>query len=234
MQNQPQNQPDREMSLMEKMEAMRGMMGFPAMTVMVFLRHNLGYRFLHPGHLLSMGGILFVLGALAQDSPNHEALMLFGVLVPVLGLAQRFRRWLEIRRGVRLHSFYIGDSIFEAKWFPNFLKRKRRFTRIFDPLACVIGGACLLGVCPSLGMWLVFSGFALRVVEDTVYRQELNRDLDTLDGMIVSEVQAETVDRFAEPPAEVRQQQESNEGIATGLSEDIQQKIKQRGKPRRN
>jgi hypothetical protein len=233
MQSQRQTQPDQGMSFTEKMNVMRGLMGFPALTVMVFLRRNLGYRFLHVGHIFAMSGILFIVGTLATDSPNHEGLILFALLIPVFGLAQRFRRWLEMRRGIRQHSFYIGDSIFESKRTPKFLRR-RLIARFFDPLFCVFGGLALGNVCPLLGLWLILSGFALRVLEHTVYVKELNRDLDTMDGMIVSEVQADTVDHFSESPAEVRQQEQNREGIATGLSEDIQGKIKHRSQARRH
>lgn len=226
-------QPQSEPTFSEKMEMTRNLMVFPALTVMVLLRNNLGYRLLNPLHIFSMALLLFVLGTLATNTPNHEALQLFGGLVFVFGFGQRFRRWIDYRRGLILHSYYVGDSIFESKRMPMFLRRNRRFTRIVDPLLCVIGGICLLGFCAPLGMWLIFSGFALRTVEDTVYRKSQNRDLDIIDAVIVSEVEAEKVEKFTRTSDPRRAQVIVEDAVPTGPGPDIEEQIKRRSAKRK-
>ena len=215
------------MTFSDKMEMMRNLMVFPALTVMVLLRKNLGYRLLNPLHICGMALLLFVVGALAINTPRHEALQWFAGAVLFLGIGQRVRRMIDAWRGIRLHSYYIGDSMFVSKRMPKFLRRNRRFTRFFDPFVCIIVGVLLLEPCRPLGAWLILSGFALRVLESTVHKRSENRDLDTIDGMIASEVQAETVEEFMDGPDDRRQHQDAAEGIPTGLSSDIQRKIDQ-------
>jgi hypothetical protein len=169
--------------------------------------------------------VLFVVAAFAQHTEKPEALMLYAVLMLIVGLGKRFVRWMEIRRGIKQHSQYIGDSVFEFQWLPAIVKKNRRLTSWFDPLACVLIGFHLLKISPALGGWLIFSGFALRVLEDTVYRREFNHSLDTVDGVVSSEVQADTVERFSEPSAQTQQEQNSDGGLPTGLSLDLQQRI---------
>jgi hypothetical protein len=220
-------QPQREMSYAEKMELVQNLMTLPALTVMVCLRRNLGYRLLNPLHLLIMATVLCVIATFAQETPGSEWMPRFAAIMFIFGNGQRIRRWMDQRRGIRQHSYYIGDSIFAGKWLPAFLRRNRRFTRHFDPLACIIGGLCLLDASRGLAVWLVFSGLALRVLEDRVYRREQNQDLDTIDGMIASDVQAQAVEGFTAKPQARRQ---DDQGIATGLSADIEQQIKHRNK----
>ena len=221
-----QQPPQREPSFSEKMQMMENLMVFPALTVMVLLRKNLGYRLLSPPRICGMAFLLFVVGALATNTPNHEALQVFAGLVFFFGIGQRVHRWNDARRGIRQHSYYIGDSRFEFKRMPAFLRRNRRFTRFFDPLACVIGGVLLLELCRPLGLWLVFSGLALRVLESQVQRRSQNRDLDTLDSMIESEVQEEVVEHYA---MRIHNQTDRTvNGIPTGCAADIQKTILRR------
>lgn len=219
-------QPQREATFAEKMQFVQNLMFFPALSVMVLLRRNLGYRLLNPLHIAGVALVLFVFGALAIDIPNHEALQLFAGLVFVAGLAQRLRRWIDIRRGAQLHSFYVGDSRFERKWFPAFLRRNRRFTRIFDPLLCIIGGILLLEPCRPLALWFVLSGLALRFLECKVRRESQDRDFDTRDSMIESEIQEDVLEQYS-----MRIHKPSDgevNGIPTGYAADIQKTILRR------
>ena len=57
------------------------LMQFPAMTVMVFLRKDLGYRFLNPFGLLAVTCLVLLLAAFAKpyDEPGGLGLLLFAV-----------------------------------------------------------------------------------------------------------------------------------------------------------
>lgn len=221
-----QQQPQREPTFPEKMQMVQNLMVYPALTVAVLLRKNLGYRLLNPLHICGMAFLLFVLGSMAGGVPNHEALQLFAVLVFFFGIAQRIRRWIDARRGIRLHSYYIGDSRFEFKRMPAFLRRNRRFTRLFDPLLCIISGVWLLEPCRPLGLWLLVSGCALRALESSVQRRSQERERDTLDNIIESEVQEEVVERYS---MRIHNQTGGTvNGIPTGCSADIEKTILRR------
>lgn len=223
-----QQPPQSNLTFWQKIEMMRAAAMLPALTVMVILRRNLGYRFLNPAYLFGMAFALVVVSALAQQSRNPEGLLIFAAIMLVAGLVERFKRWRETHRGVRKHSYYIGDSYLEFKWLPAFMRRHRRVERFLDPLVCFIFGVLLLALSRALGMWLIFSSFCLRVFEDAVFRRQLDRELDTLDGMIASEDQVEIVERYS-VSVEIRRRQKSDSGgIPTGLSPDIQRKIEQR------
>ena len=223
-----QPQPDRGLNFSEKMRMMENLMVFPALSVMVLLRKNLGYRLLNPGWLGGVALFLFVIGGLATGTPNHGALQWFAGLVLWAGLVQRLRRWRDLRRGVVAHSYYIGDSRLLCRWFPAFLRRNRRFTRFFDTSLCILGGVFLLEPCRPLGLWLLLSGFALRVLESRVLRRSRERDLDTVDSMIESEEQTETVEEFIERPRQNGHPQGAAGSIPTGLSPDLERLVKKR------
>jgi len=222
---QPQPQSWNDLPLRQRIEIMQWLCTFPALTVMVFLRRNLGYRLLSPLSLCVVAAVMFLISTFAQHTPNPEGLQIFALLVLFVGASQRWSRWKEIRRGVRLHTYYIGDSCLEFRWLPGFIRRNRRIPRFFDPLFCFAIGALLFMVSPALGGWIVFSGFCLRTFEDAVYRKELERDLDTLDGLIASEVQAEAVEHFSEAPKEERRHADLSTGIPTGLAPDVEEVI---------
>lgn len=213
------------MSLAEKAQFVRGVMNLCALTVLVFLRHRLGYRLLNPLALMVMTFALFVLASFKRHTPNPQALMLFAVVMCAVGIAKRFKRWIDARRGIRIHSYYIGDSIFECRWFPQFLLHNRRFTRFFDSFVCLGAGIAVFEFSPVLGGWLIFCGFCVRALEAQAYQQQFERDLDTVDGLIMSGVQSETVDRFSEPSETTQQQSANSPGIPTGLSRELKAKI---------
>lgn len=199
-----------------------------ALTVMVVLRDRLGYRIIGPIRLPVMALVMFLVAAFAHRTPNAVALQLFAGLVLVIGLGKKFACWLDLQRGNRRHSFYVGDSVLQFQWLPGWLRRNRRVSRFGDPLVCMASGIALWHIAPALGSWLFVSGFSLRFVENLVYRQEFQRDLNTLDGLVLSESQAETVERFSEPAPEMLQQQDSADAVSTGLSPELQNRIAQR------
>jgi hypothetical protein len=95
---------------------------------------------------------------------------------------------------------------------------------------CVVIGFWLLRYSVCLALWLLFAGVALRAYEDAIYKRELRQRLDTVDGFVMSEMQAEHVERYSDQTAAHPQQQRT--GIPTGLGVDIQDRIKS-GKSKR-
>jgi len=201
---------------------------FPALTLMVLLRRDLGYRLLNPAVLLAVFGILAVVTILA--TPGNEAarpvdLLIFAALGFCNGIAQRIRRWWDMERNVRQHSYYIGTSPFHKHWLPAFFRRNRRSARLLDPLFCAAIGLALLPFSHALALWLIFSAFCLRAYEDTIFNRERTQELDISDGLIESQIQGEHVERYSEPSA-AGQNPPAEAGVPTGIGEDIKPKIK--------
>jgi hypothetical protein len=220
---QPQNP-----SFREQYATAQWLMRFPALTVMVFLRRDLGYRLLNPAWLIAGTGFLFVITVLTQphtEGANPIDLLFFVLGALILGIYQRVKRWRELNRGIPQHSYYIGTSPFDYRWLPMFCRRNRRMARLADPIFCALIGLAVFPCSRALAMWLVFSGFCLRSLEYAVHQKQRNRDLDTIDGLINAEIQSETVEHF-ERPTDAQQQPAS--GIPTGLGEDIQNQIKRK------
>jgi hypothetical protein len=98
--------------------------------------------------------------------------------------------------------------------------------RFVDPIFCFIVGTILLFIFPMFGFWLCGAGACLRVWEADIREMSINRDLDTLDGIINSKVQAQVVEQFEEPPDAAQSQPQS--AVPTGLADDIQHRIQRR------
>jgi hypothetical protein len=110
---------------------------------------------------------------------------------------------------------------------PAFLKAHRRIYRFVDPAACFVA-AMLIGIFFSqpLARWIAFSSFALFIFEQTLFEKQLDRDLDILDGLVVAEVQAETVKHFTgEQPDDKQRTLDETSGIPTGVAFDIHRQI---------
>jgi hypothetical protein len=83
----------------------------------------------------------------------------------------------------------------------------------------------ILPMSHGLGMWVSFSGFALFMVEQFSYEKDLERALDTVDGLIESEVQQQVVEHFDEggPQPTPRSRPlsiEETAGVPTGIAPD--------------
>ena len=222
-------QPEQPKSFREQYAFALWLCQFPALSVMVFLRRDLGYRLLNPLSLIAVTGLLVVVSVLAQPG-NADArpvfLIVFALCFFSLGMFQRLKRWRELNRDVRQHSYYIGTSPFDFHWLPMIFRRNRRLARFIDPLFCALIGAAFIPFSHALAMWLLFSAFCLRAYEYAIHKKERHLNLDTLDGLIVSEAQAETVERF-EPTPGARPQPPSS-GIPTGMGQDVGEHIKRR------
>lgn len=200
---------------------------YPAITLLVLLRRDVGYRLLSPFRLLATCAVICVLTIFATPG-NEEGrpydLLLFCVVVFLFGFAQRIRRWLEFNRGGRQqHSFYIGSSPFDFRWLPNFVRRNRRVGRYIDPLFFSGIGILLMPVSRFLALYLIFAAFCLRAFEHMAWNNERERQLDMMDSLIASENQAHTLDQFQRAPQTPPQQ---DAAIPTGLAEDIKAHIK--------
>jgi len=205
------------------------LMQFPALSVMVFFRHDLGYRLLDPVRVLGITIFLVFFGVLAQpgnESAEPIALFYFGGAFFVLAVAQRIKRWLQFNRAVRQHSYYIGTSPFAFRWLPAFMRRNRRVARFIDPLFCALVGAACYPLSHALAGWLFFSAFCLRAYEFMIYERDRNLDMDTIDGLINAENQGQTVEHFENAEGTAPRPQSS--GIPTGLGYDVQEHIKRR------
>ena len=205
------------------------LMQFPALSVMVFFRHDLGYRLLDPLRMLGITIFLIFFGVLAQpgnESAEPIALFYFGGAFFILAVAQRIKGWWKFNRAIRQHSYYIGTSPFAFRWLPVFMHRNRRVARFIDPLFCGLIGFACYPLSHALACWLVFSAFCLRAYEFMIYERDRNLDMDTIDGLINAESQGQTVEQF-ENVQDTRPQQQAT-GIPTGLGQDVREHIRRR------
>jgi hypothetical protein len=215
---QKQNRSSNDLSIFQQMEMARWLSLFPALTVMIVLRRNLGYRILNPLWLFGIAAVMFVVGEVARQTPNAEALHLFAGLIIALGLVERGRRWWQVRNGLVMHSYYLGDSRLEYGWLPAFLRRSRRLARFLDPLIAFATGAAVMSLSPVLGLWLLFSGASLRLIESTAHRRQIERDFDTVDSLVDACSQARAANRLR---GEGRGAQAGYDPIPTGLAPDL-------------
>ena len=227
-----EDQPQKGIStLSEKVDLLRKISIFPALTVMIFLRRGIGFRLLKTNWLVVLAiimiGVALVFPTIA--APFGPALIIYALAMLGWGLFQRWQRWKDITLGVRWHTYSPGISYFEAIPWPVFLQSHRRINRFVDPLAVCIVGIVALVVSHLLGLWIELAALFLFVYEQQLYDAMLNRDLDTLDGLIAAEVQGETVKHFqqAQPEDKIRSIDDTA-GIPTGVAPDIERLVAQR------
>ena len=221
-----------DLPLGQKVEVARNLMPYPALTLMVFLRRDLGYRLVNPTWLWGVTVVEIVASVffhICWNATGPNLLFDFAVLSFAFGLYQRFKRKRELDSSVLQHSFYIGDSRLRFAGMPGFFLRKRRVERFIDPIVCfIIGTLLILAHQPLLGMWICMSAACLRVLEADVREKGQNRDLDIMDSLIVSEGQTKVVEKFEPPPAASPAGHRLDSHVPTGLADDIQEHIKRR------
>ena len=92
-----------DMTIPEKMELVRTLSLFPAITVMVFIRRKLGFRMMKPTWLVVLTIIMLlipvVFSAVAQ--PFGFLMVIYALAMLGLGLFQRWQRWKELCNGER-------------------------------------------------------------------------------------------------------------------------------------
>jgi hypothetical protein len=223
----PKQPPEpKPMTILEQLEIIQWAMRFPALSVMVFLRQDIGYRMLNPIALIGIAFVMLVFAGLFRPESRPEDLWIFTAVMLALGFGQRLARWRQIGHGVNKHSYSLGTSCFESAGIPEFLRRNGRANFFLDPACCIIAGFILLHFSRALGAWLIISGLCLRFYEYAIFRKEMHQVLDIGDSLITSTVQSEIVEHF-EKPSSARPAQQS-QGIPTGLGSDIEQHIEQR------
>lgn len=199
---------------------------FPALTLMVITRRDIGYRLVSPFTLIPAFGLLAVVAVLAMPgnaAAHPEHLLIFAGVGFANGLAQRIRRWRDVNRGVNHHSYYIGNSVFDFRWLPHSARRNRRAARYIEPFFWAGIGFALLPFSRALAVWLIFAAFCLRGFENQIFERQRNRELDLMDSVIVAENQARVLEQYEQsqnPP-----QPQASTGIPTGLGDDIAKKI---------
>jgi hypothetical protein len=212
---------------MQKFAMAEWFMQFPSLTLCVFLRNDIGYRLLNPGVLLAVFGLLAVVAILAMpgnQTARPVALLIFAVLGFFKGIAQKIRRWRDLERNVRQHSYYVGTSPFD-QWLPAFFRHNRRTARLLDPLVCAAIGLALLPIFRALALWIIFSAFCLAAHENAIFNRKRTQELDTADGLIDSQIQGEHVERYSEP-SDAGQTPPAEAGVQTGIADDISEQVK--------
>jgi hypothetical protein len=218
-------------TLFEKAKIIQALALFPAITVMVFIRHKLGFRMMKPIWLVIMTAIILVVSAVAGEvaKPFASLFVIYALAMLGLGLYQRYLRWGDLAKGARWHTYSPGISYLEMLPIPPFFLIKRRVNRFLDPLACAIAGLLLALLSRALGAWVVFSALALFIYEQALYERMLEQDLDILDGLVAAEVQSEVAQHYEGPQADQQQMQlEQTAGIPTGVAPDIHRQVELR------
>ena len=216
----PQSTPEasRQMSLRDKADGMVRLASYPALSLMLFLRRDIGSRVLAPGvGIIAL--IIIMLSAFVRPQNRPKDLFIFGLIVLIEGCRQRYLRWQEFHQGVRQHSFYIGCSRFKNEHTPPFLSQKRRIERFVDYGVAFAVGTLLLHLSPALGAWIMFAAVCLGVLETAVHLKLTSDQLDMVDGLVKSEVQSDAVDRFAEADSVAGQL--GGQALPTGIGADI-------------
>ena len=226
-----QQVPQQELTLSEKAKIIQNLAGYPALTMMVFIRRKVGYRMLKPSRLITMAFILKFLDGLTYlipfASPAGEIFAEFPLVMLAFGFFQRWRRWKELCNGERWHTMSPGISYLELLPLPDFLRAHRRIYRFVEPFSLFIG-SMLIGMFLSqgLGRWVFFCSFCLFIYEQAIYERQIDRDLDVLDSMIAAEVQKETVEFFEAPESQQQERTiQETSGIPTGVAFDIHKQI---------
>ena len=214
----------------EKMATAELIAMVPAMTLMLNSRKDIGARLAR--RQIAISGILLLLGVgyfVELQQPNRSpVLILIGFVTLFQYGFHLLRRWREFRRGASEHSYYLGTSGFEFRWMPKFIRRSRVMSRFVDPLVFGAAGFLVIKYLFFFGMWLIVSSACLLFVELRAWSREVHRELDVSDGLVTSEVQSDTVDRFSPPPDRIIEAAHASDVIPTGLGSDIADKIRRR------
>jgi hypothetical protein len=218
-----------DMSWFEKMDLVRAISKFPAITVMVFIRRRIGFRLMNPIWLLVMTIIMIVVPAVLAPAakPFGFLMVVFAFAMLGLGMFQRWKRWHELCHGDHWHTYSAGISYLEYLPLPAYFRAHYRINRFLDPVTVLIAGLLIaLFLSHGLGLWIMFSALSLFVFEQDVYEMSLNHDLDILDGMSVSKAQAALVKFFeGQGPQDRQLTVEDTAGVPTGLAPDIHRRV---------
>ena len=232
-------------TIAEKTDAIAGLALFPAMTVMVFIRRKIGYRFLSPVKLFVMFILLWLFAGISTLAPvgTHTVggqtdargytfptstvpngsptaslypIIIFALIMLIAGMIERYLRWREIKAGISWHTYSRGVS-----WFSFLPLADTQIKRFIDPAAVLIVGL-LLSLLPFhfLGYYIIFSAVCLFIFEAVDYEKSINRMLDVIDNLVESEILSENAEYYTTgKPTEKPLEQTA--GIPTGVSPDL-------------
>lgn len=231
-----QQQKFEDMSFDDKRKLIETMSFFPALALIVFIRRNIGFRMLRTNWLLAIAIAILVLVVAypASAAPFPALVVIFAIVMVGLGIVQRLKRWRELCRGERWHTYSPGVSYLEKVPWPPFLQGHRRVNRFLDPLLCVVIGFIAALLSHMLGVLILVSAICLAIFENALFERILERDLNTLDNSFAAEVQEETVKHFEQPQSgQKRRTMDDTAGIPTGVAPDIEKQVALRKAKRR-
>ena len=221
-----EEQQGRTFTLSQKMDIIAVLASFPALTVMVFLRRKLGYRFIDMMKIQVTVLLLWGLSAFsAVANPRAgAAFFLFSLAVLAFAYVGRWLRWRDIKNGIAWHTYSRGVS-----WI-NYIIPLRETTvkRFLDPLIVAVIGLVLSFVFSWFGYFLVFSAACLFIFEAWDYDKAVNRMLDVLDSQVESEVVSANVEYFEQGGQANERPVEQTAGIPTGVAPDLAAAIARR------
>jgi hypothetical protein len=205
-------------TLEQKVNIVQNLALFPALTVMVFVRRKVGYRFLDMMKIEIMVVLLWVLSAFsgaAGGALSGGIIFLFSLAVLITAFVERRLRWNEIKRGVSWHSYSRGIS-----WFSGFMGETNA-KRFADPAAVLIVGIVFFFLFRYLGLFFILCAVCLFLFETIDYQRTIDRMLDQLDNLVESEVVSENVEYFQQGGAAKERPLEQTAGIPTGTDPDL-------------
>jgi hypothetical protein len=238
MPNPNPNQKFEDMPWLDRVNVIRALSLFPAITVMVFIRRKVGFRMVKPIWLFTMTLIMLMVPVIFNSvaAPFASLMVIYALSMYGLGMWQRWQGWCELCRGGHWHTYSPGISYLEKIPWPLFLRSHRRINRWLDPAAVALVGILInLFLSHALGAWIFFSAFFLYVYEQDLYEKQLAQYLDMLDSMDDSDVQAQNAKNYADGKSAATQQRslEDTAGIPVDLAPEIAEQVKIRRTKRR-
>jgi hypothetical protein len=216
------------MSLTEKADMLSILALFPAMTIMVFLRRKLGFRFLTPLRFQVMALLLWGASGFSVFSGSillGLPLALFALAMLVVAMFKRWSMWRLILYGESWHTYSRG-----VPWLCSILPldevKVKRF--IEPPVAALIGFLISL-LFPWLGYYLMFCAICLFIFESGDYQRALNQQLDMYDNLVDSEVMNQMMEHYQQAgEIAAKMPVEETAGIPTGTDPDLANAIGRR------
>lgn len=222
-----QGQPEQTFTFEQKVNILQYFTLFPALTVMVFLRRKIGYRFLDMLKIQIMVFLLWVYGAFTSIPFGPEAgtiIVLFSLAVLTAAIIERRLRWRDLKRGIRWHTYSRGIS-----WFSYFLPLPEHIVKRFiDPVAVLLPGIALFFVFRPLGFYLIVSAVCLFLFETIDFQKQIDRMLDQIDNQVEGEIASENMEYFQQGGAGGIRPIEETAGIPTGADPDLAAAIERR------
>ncbi len=218
----------------QKVNILQNLTLFPALTIIVFLRRKVGFRFLDMLKIQAMFVLLLAYGGFCSLTFGPVAggvIALFAWMVLIAAIIERRLRWHDIKRGVSWHTYSRGIS-----WFNSFLPLSEVAARRFlDPAVALIVGILFFFLFQPFGFYLILSAVCLFLFETIDYQKQIDLMLDHLDNLVQSEVLSDNIDYFQSGAAGGVRSVEETAGIPTGTDPDLAEAIeRKRARSRKN